>query len=148
MKLHHILLVIHLIAASVWVGGHLVLSIGLLPKALKQKDPNIIIDFERKYEPVGMPALVLLIITGVWMAYDYGVPIHQWFSFSGSIETVISTKLLLLFLTFGFALHAQLDVIPNLNKDNLKEMAFHIVTVTVIGVTMLVLGSSVRYGGI
>ena len=148
MKLHHFLLVIHLIAATVWVGGHLILSFGLLPKALKQKEPDIIIDFEKKYEPVGIPALVLLIITGIWMAYDFGVPIQQWFSFSGSIETVISTKLLLLFLTFGFALHARFVVLPKLNKDHLKHMAFHIVAVTVIGVAMLILGSAVRYGGI
>ena len=148
MKLHHLLLILHLICATIWVGGHLILSIRFLPKALKKKDPNIIIDFEKEYGAIGMPALVILIITGIWMAYDFGVPIKEWFSFSSNIEKVVSTKLTLLFITFAFALNAQLNVIPELNKKNMKLMAFHIISVTIIGIIMLILGSTVRYGGL
>lgn len=147
MKLHHFLLLIHLLSAAIWVGGHLILCIRFLPEALRKKEPRIISDFEKRYEPIGMPALFLLIITGIWMAYDFGVPIQKWLSFSGNIERVVSTKLLLLLLTFAFAIHAQLSVIPKLDKNNLKKMAFHIIAVTLIGITMLVLGSTVRYGG-
>ena len=31
-----------LLAAAVWVGGHLVLSISVLPRALRTRDPGII----------------------------------------------------------------------------------------------------------
>lgn len=148
MKLHHLLLILHLICATIWVGGHLILSIRFLPKALRKKEPNIIIDFEKEYGSIGMPALVILIITGVWMAYDFGVPIEDWFSFSGNIEKVVSAKLTLLLITFAFALNAQLNVIPELSKYNMKIMAFHIISVTVIGVLMLILGSTIRYGGL
>ena len=148
MKLHHFLLIIHLISATIWVGGHLVLSIRYLPSALKQKDPAIILNYEKKFEVLGMSSLLLLIITGIMMAYDFGVSFDSWFSFSSGIEKVVSIKLLLLLFTFLLALIAQFSVIPNLSKHNINKMAVLIVSVTLIGVTMLILGSSVRYGGI
>lgn len=148
MHLHHLLLIIHLLAATIWVGGHLILSIRFLPRALKQNDPSIISNFEKQYEPIGMPALFILIITGLWMAYDFGLTVKYWFAFISGIGMVVSIKLVLLLLTFAFAIHARFFVIPKLSKDNLKEMGVHIIAVTIIGVTMLILGSMVRYGGI
>jgi len=147
---HHLLLIIHLLSATIWVGGHLILTFGHLPQALKTKDQNIILNYEKKYEPVGMSALVLLVITGILMAYKYGVSLDYWFQFASPIEKVISTKLLLLFLTVAFALSAQFRVIPKLksNPEKLAEMAFHIISVTIIGVLMLVYGSFIRFGGI
>jgi putative copper export protein len=144
---HHFLLIIHLLCASIWVGGHLLLVFGHLPQALREKNQNIILDYERKYEPVGMTALVLLVITGIMMAYKYGVSIEYWFHFATPIEKVVSTKLLLLLLTVLFALSAQFRVLPKLktNPDKLFEMTFHIISVTLIGVLMLVFGSFVRF---
>lgn len=86
MYTHHILLVLHLIAATIWVGGHLVLAIGYLPKALKHKDFSYIGNFEKTYEPIGMPSLAVLIITGILMAYDYNAGFSSWFSFATPIE--------------------------------------------------------------
>lgn len=148
MKLHHFLLIIHLISATIWVGGHLVLSIRYLPLALKQKEPAIILNYEKKFEALGMSSLLLLIITGIIMAYDFGVSFDSWFSFSSGIEKVVSVKLLLLLFTFLLALIAQFSIIPNLSKHNINKMAVLIISVTLIGVTMLILGSSIRYGGI
>ena len=146
---HHFLLIIHLLSATVWVGGHLLLVFGHLPQALKEKDPSIILNYEKKYEPVGMTALVLLVVTGILMAYKYGVSIDYWFQFATPVEKVVSTKLLLLFLTVTFALSAQFRVIPKLknNPDKLPEMAFHILSVTIIGALMLIFGSYIRFGG-
>lgn len=128
----------------------MLLVFGHLRKALKEKDQNIILDYERKYEPVGMTSLVLLVTTGIMMAYKYGVSIEYWFQFATPIEKVVSTKLLLLFLTVLFALSAQFRVLPKLknNPDKLPEMTFHILSVTLIGVVMLILGSFVRFGGL
>lgn len=136
-------------SATVWIGGHLLLTFGYLPQALKEKNQNIILNYEKKYEPVGMPALVLLVVTGVMMAYKYGVSIEYWFHFSTSIEKVVSSKLLLLLLTVLFALSAQFRVLPKLknNPDKLPEMTVHILSVTIIGVLMLIFGSFIRFGG-
>lgn len=148
MTLHHFVLIIHLLAATIWVGGHLLLAICYLPTALKKKDPHIILNFEKKFEILGMSSLVLLIITGVWMAYDFGVTAETWFHFSSGFEKVVSIKLILLLCTFICAVCAQLYVIPKLNIYNIKSIAIIILTVTSIGIAMLVLGSTLRYGGI
>ncbi len=147
---HHLLLIIHLIAAAIWVGGHLYITIGILPKALRLKTPDLLLQFEKSYEPIGLTALLLLIITGIWMTLQFGIGWQHWFCFSTPIEKITSAKLLLLFATLAFALSAQKRIIPKLktNPHKLKEMAIHIVAVTLIGVAMLVLGSFIRYGGI
>lgn len=151
MYTHHLILILHLIAATIWVGGHLVLAIGYLPKALKRKDFSYIGNFEKTYEPIGMPSLAVLVITGILMAYDYNAGLSSWFSFATPIERVVSLKLTCLLTSICFAISAQTRVLPKLRKgqlNKLSEMAVHIICVTLIGVVMVVLGSLVRIGGI
>lgn len=146
----HILLILHLLGAAVWVGGHIILSVIILPQVWKQRVVDILFDFETKYEWIGMPALLLMIITGVRMAYLYNVKIGSWFAFETPIETVISFKLSCLLAILVLALSAQFKVLPKLKKSIkvLPLMSFYIIAVTVISIAMLVLGSFVRFGGI
>lgn len=88
-----------------------------------------------------------MIISGIWMAYKLDVTITEWFSFANPIETVVSVKLSLLIATVLTVLSARLFVIPKISPDNLKIMAAHIISVTLLGVTLLVVGSFIRYGG-
>ena len=151
MYTHHILLVLHLIAATIWVGGHLVLAIGYLPKALKHKDFSYIGNFEKTYEPIGMPSLAVLVITGILMAYDYNAGFSSWFSFATPIERVVSLKLAFFLTSICFAISAQTRVLPKLRKGQINkfpEMAVHIICVTLIGVVMVILGSLVKIGGL
>lgn len=148
MNKHHILLIIHLICATIWVGGHLFLAVRILPKALKEKNVSLLKNFKNSYEPFGMPSLILLVITGILMAYDYNVTFSTWFSFSNGIERVVSIKLILLLITACMAVIADRFIFPKLNEKNMYKAGIFIVSVTLIGVAMLVLGSFVRFGGI
>lgn len=148
MHMHHLLLILHIFAATIWVGGHVVLSLGYLPRALKSKDPSVITSFEKSYEKIGLPALLLLVISGVMLSYRYNVTVSDWFSFETSIEKVISIKLLLLFCTLGLAIHARIFIIPKLSQKSLTFMALHIIAITLLGLTMMTLGTFVRFGGI
>jgi uncharacterized membrane protein len=60
-----LLIVLHVLGATIWTGGHLVLVTGFLPAALRDRDPNVLSQVESRYERVGMPALVVQVITGV-----------------------------------------------------------------------------------
>ncbi|WP_257791643.1 hypothetical protein [Solilutibacter oculi] len=40
---------LHLLGASVWVGGHLVLALGVLPGVLRQRDVAMLLAFESRY---------------------------------------------------------------------------------------------------
>lgn len=126
----------------------MILSIGLLPKALKERDPEIITNFEKSYEKIGLPALLVLVVTGIFLSYSYGITVSDWFSFSNSIEKVVSIKLILLFTTLGLAIHARLFIIPKLSAKSLPFMAAHIILITLVGLTMMVIGTFVRFGGI
>ncbi len=147
---HHLLLIIHLICAAVWVGGHIYLALRILPRSLKNRDVALLLQFEKSYEPVGMPALALLVITGLWMSAQFGIRWQSWFSFSSPLEKIVSLKIILLLFTVLLAISAQKRVIPRLKQDPSKlfEMALHIIAVTLAGIAMLVLGSFVRYGGL
>lgn len=146
---HHLLLILHLLAAAIWVGGHLFIAIGILPQALKTKDAHRLLEFEKSYAPLGIPALLLLVVTGIWMTLQFGIGWADIFSFSSPVERVVSVKLLLLSVTVLLAVSAQTRVIPKLKNDagKLIEMALHIILVTLVGTAMLVLGSFIRYGG-
>ncbi len=145
---HQIILIIHLLAASIWVGGHLFLILRILPATLQQKDISILSDFRLKFGKIGMPSLLILVVTGILLAYDYNVPISDWFSFSNPIEKIISIKLLLLFTSLSLAVHAQKVVLPKLTFNRMLPAIVEIIIVTLIAVSMLILGSLVRVGGL
>ncbi len=72
MSLDNWLHLVHVLAAMVWVGGGLMLSlIGL--RARSSADPRTIADFARVLPWVGirvlMPAVILVLVTGVWMVF-------------------------------------------------------------------------------
>jgi putative copper export protein len=138
------LILLHVLGATVWAGGHLILSIGFLPKALQQHDPLIIVNFEKYYERVGLPALLLQVVTGIWMALIY-VPLSEWGSLATSHHVYLWTKLGLLLMTLGLAVHARLFIIPKLTPEKLPALAFHIVLITVLAVSFVITGLSFRF---
>jgi putative copper export protein len=138
------LVLLHVLGATIWAGGHLILSIGFLPKALKEKDIGIILDFEKQYEQIGIPALLLQLITGFWMATVY-VPFSDWLSLSTPHHAYLWIKIALLVSTIGFAVHARIFIIPNLTIEKLPSLAFHIIMATVLAVSFVITGLSFRF---
>lgn len=146
--LHQLLLIIHLLAATVWVGGHLILLLIYVPKARKTNSLDGISFFRKNFEILGMPSLILLLLTGVLLAYDYDVSIDKWFQFKGGIERIVSLKLLLFITTITLAVSATKFIFPRLKNQPKPILYLFIVLVTSIAVIMLVFGSLIRVGGI
>lgn len=138
------LILLHVLGATVWAGGHLILSLGFLPDALKQRKPEIILNFEKHYERIGIPALLLQVITGIWMALIY-VPFQEWGSLATPHHVYLWTKLGLLAGTIGLAIHARFFILPKLTVEKLPTLAFHIVLVTVLAVFFILTGLSFRF---
>jgi len=141
-------LMLHLLGASVWVGGHLVLSLAFLPPALRERRPDIIQGFESRYERIGIPALIVQVVTGVLLALHYEPDVSRWLAFDNHITTSIGVKLLLLVTTLAFAVHARLRLVPRLSAETLPYLALHIVGVTLLGVALLAVGAGIRLGGL
>lgn len=139
---------LHLIAATIWTGGHIVLFFAVLLPALKNRDHKKVLEFEGRYEKIGIPALVVLVLTGVWMAYRQAPDFSLWFTFSPGISRTLMIKLSLLLMTVLFALHARLRLIPSLSEKSLNLLAAHIAVVTAMAVTLALTGVMHRFGGI
>ena len=139
-------LLLHILGATVWTGGHLVLAAAVLPRALRARDPRILLEFESGFERVGMPALLVQVITGLWMAYTLQPEVSAWGSAADTTTKLIASKLVLLAITVAAALDARLRIIPRLSAATLPAMARRIVLVTGISVLFVVVGVSFRGG--
>ena len=140
------ILILHLLGATVWTGGHLILILVVLPKALSSRNIDGLMQFEQLFERVGMPALVLQIITGLWMAYQLLPNIAAWFKLDNDFSILISLKLLLLLMTVLVALHARFYRIPRLSIHTLKGFSINIILVTLFSVAFVVVGTLFRTG--
>lgn len=147
MSVYTLLLILHVIGACIWAGGHLALSAAVLPRALRERRARIILDFEHGYERIGLPALVVQVITGLWLAHIRIGPVAGWFA-DNPLAHVFQIKLGLLAATVALALHARLKLIPRLTDENLPTLAVHIVAVTTLAVLFVVAGVLFRVGGL
>jgi putative copper export protein len=146
MASYYVALSLHILGATVWVGGHLTLALTILPRALELERASIVSDFEQRFERIGLPALAVQVVTGLWLAHHLlGSPEH-WFE-DTSIAHLVQIKLGLLVATVALAAHARFKVIPTLSDATLPRLAWHIRLVTLAAVLFVVAGVSIRVGG-
>ena len=85
VDLHTVRLFVHLLAATVWVGGQLTLA-GLVPglRALSPDAPRAV---TRRFNRIAWPAYAVLIVTGVWNITEVDDP------WTGEYGTTLMVKL-------------------------------------------------------
>ncbi|MBE9171649.1 CopD family protein [Cyanobium sp. LEGE 06143] len=147
MSLFSWLVIVHALAATVWTGGHLVLDLGVLPRALRQASAAPIRAYEEVFEPLGLTALAIQVITGLAMAWIYLPGLQGLFNPANPIAVLVGTKLLLLAATVALALDARLRLIPNLSDARLGPLAWHIRAITALAIAFVVVGAGIRLGG-
>ena len=141
------LVIVHALAATVWTGGHLVLALGVLPRALRLGQAAVIRDFEELFEPLGLSALAIQVASGLWLGWIELPGLRGLFSLQNPTAALLSAKLLLLAATAVLALHARLRLIPHLSDDNLTGLAWHIRAITALAAAFVVVGAGLRLGG-
>lgn len=144
--MHGAILLLHVLGATVWTGGHLVLAVTVLPRVLRERSPAELLKFESAYERIGLPALLVQVATGLWLAHRLVPDVGIWLSFDHPVARLVGVKLLLLAATVGLALDARLRLIPRLSERNLSSLAWHIVPVTLVSVLFVVVGVAFRTG--
>lgn len=146
--MYKILFLLHILAATIWTGGHLVLSTVVLPKALRKKSVEELLQFEAGYERIGIPALLIQVFTGLWLAHRLVPDVSRWFDLGNPISQAITVKLALLALTICFAIDARLRLIPRLTSEKLPALAWHVIPVTIVSVLFVYAGVAFRTGGL
>jgi len=144
--MHKYVLLLHILAATIWTGGHLVLALAVLPRVLKERSPSELLRFESAYEKIGMPALVVQVLTGLWLAHNLVPDVRSWFAVDNFITQLIGLKLWLLTVTIALAADARLRIIPHLSIDNLAAMGRRIRWVTLLSVLFVAVGVTFRTG--
>lgn len=145
-----IALFLHLIGACIWVGGHLYLAIRVMPPILKQNDVKSFILFEQSYEPLGMGALSIQVITGLYMALQYLPNFAMLFNGQAQhLGHLIIAKLVWLSLTLITAIHARFFVVAKLmngtyQKNTLKIMYGHIMLICLWSILFVATGVGFR----
>lgn len=146
--MYKLVLIFHVIGATIWTGGHLVLALGILPGALRQRSVAPVQAFEAVYERIGLLALLVQIGTGFWLLQRL-VPSHAaWVDVSSPLGQLIVLKFVLLAATIGLALDARLRLIPRLDESRLGSLAWHIAGVTTLSVLFVIAGVGFRTGGL
>ena len=143
-----LLVIVHALAATVWTGGHLVLDLGVLPRALRERSAAQIRVFEEPFEPLGLTSLDIQVLTGLWMGWIDLPSFQGLFSPAKAIGMLVGVKLLLLASTAALAVHARLRLIPKLTDDNLNGLAWHIRGITALAIAFVVGGALIRLGGL
>lgn len=129
-----------------WTGGHLVLATTVLPRALREGSVAELQRFEAAYERIGIPALVIQVATGLWLAHRLVPDAGRWLAFGDPVSRLVGIKLVLLGATAALAIDARLRVIPRLSPDRLRSLAWHVLPVTAISVAFVVVGVAFRAG--
>lgn len=139
------LLALHVLGATVWTGGHLVLALAVLPRALKERSPKTLLAFESGFEEIGIPALLVQVLTGLGLAQRI-VRAGERFELATPQARLIVLKLALLAATALLAVDARLRLIPNLTERNLVALAWHVWPVTLLSVLFVIAGVGFRFG--
>jgi putative copper export protein len=148
MNTYSIVLTAHVLAATVWTGGHIVLATVILPGVLRERASKRLLRFEAGFERIGIPALLIQVGSGFWLAYRLVPDFSAWLDFSNPVSRLIMVKLGLLALTAAFAVDARLRIIPRLSDQKLAALAWHIIPVTVVSILFVIVGVAFRTGGL
>lgn len=146
MASYFTVLCFHLVGATIWAGGHLVLALSVLPKALRERRASLVADFEQRFEVLGLTALAVQVVSGLWLAHHLLGSPANWFKGNPTAH-VVQLKLGLLALTGGLAINARTRVIPRLTDDTLPTLAWHIRLVTLSAVLFVLSGVMIRFAG-
>ncbi|BEP16678.1 CopD family protein [Pyrofollis japonicus] len=135
---------LHLLGASVWIGGHLVIAFGYLPRLLRG-DPYELKRFEEVYEKIGIPSLLLVLATGAYMGLQWA-PLEQWLAFEGKAR-ILDIKAAMALTVLLLAADVKLRIEPKAEQGKLPvlDLAAHIILVTILSIGFLVAGWLLRF---
>lgn len=102
----------HLVAASIWVGGSIFIGVVLAPLLKSISDSvegrlSIMIRVGRKFNKIGLPSLIVLIITGIYNSVGFIVQPSMILSTSYGIILLVKIILVVILIVI-FAIHIRL----------------------------------------
>ena len=103
---------IHLVSATIWVGGGLFLGVVLAPILKKSSMPleerlELMIKVGRRFNKIGFPSLIILIITGIYSSHS--LLSHPGLLLETSYGTFLIIKIILVIaVIISFVIHVRI----------------------------------------
>lgn len=152
----------HLVAASIWVGGSIFIGIVLAPLLKTISDSvegrlSIMIRVGRKFNTIGVPSLIILIITGIYNSVGFIVKPSMILSTNYGIILLIKVILVILLIII-FAIHVRLIRTEvekkieskNLSGDHLQKLRSKIIMLgrltVILSLAILLMAALLRSG--
>jgi uncharacterized membrane protein len=145
--LYTTMVILHLLGAAVWVGGHIVLLTMVLPAAIHEHRVEPLARFERGLGRLGLAALVVQLVTGLWLAHKWLGSWEALFESPTPRSHLILSKLVLLVLlvvVVGYRYH---KLLPGLRPDRTGLYTMLTVLAAAFAVMLLMMGVGIRLGG-
>lgn len=143
---HHILVILHILGASIWIGGFLLYALKIIPAAKKENNAGIIKDFEKRYHVLAMIALTIQLLTGFRLGMIYTGGMGASFSLDTTASVLYVAKLALIFLSMFLIIFLRKAVLPKVTDENMSKLSSLVWVMTIIALVMLYLGTSFRFG--
>lgn len=135
-----ILVILHILGASIWIGGMLIMALGVLPKAKKTNDALLLKNFEGSFHLLGMIALTLQFLTGFRLAMIYAGGMKGLFDFSNHAAVLFMWKLVLILVTMGLFVVFKKKTLSNLDPTNVSSASAMIWMLTLLALGLMILG--------
>ncbi len=114
------LVVVHLLAACVWVGGTVALvfaGVPVLRRLPAEQRATTVRALGRRWKPIGWGSLAVLGATGIWLAFGYwGADSSQALFHTRSGHILVAKAILFIVLVTAAALH-DFVIGPRLNRQ-------------------------------
>ncbi len=135
-----ILVILHILGASIWIGGMLIMALGVLPKAKKANDASLLKDYEGSFHILGMIALTMQFLTGFRLAMIYAGGMKGLFDFSNHLAVLFVWKLALLILTIVLFVFFKKKTLAKLTDENVASASNMVWNITIFAIALMVLG--------
>lgn len=146
-SLYPILVLIHVLAATMWVGAHLILVTGPLIKTIKSRDVKPTLEFYRAFSWPATIALIVAALVGLALAYMRHPP-SSWLDFgepSGRIGEKIFLFIALLVI-LGYAHYKVVPVMRSGGEKAVRTTVIYAIIATLLSLGFPVLGIMIRFG--
>ena len=146
--LYKLLVILHLLGAAVLVGTNLVLMLSVIPKAKKAGDIGIIKGYLAGVGQMGVHALAVQLITGLWLATPQFNGISAAFQMKEVFATHVVAKLVIAIVVTVLIVVMRRRIAPKLSLETLGSFTAMAATITVLGILLVALGVGLRTGGL
>ena len=146
--LYKLLVILHILGAAVLVGTNLVVMLSVIPKAKKANDVGVIRGYLGGVGQMGVHALAVQLITGLWLASPQFKGISAAFQMKEVFATHVVAKVVIMIVITVLIIVLRRKIAPNLTMENLGGFTMTVGLVTLLGIAMVALGVGLRTGGL